>query len=449
MRVRAFRLASLLVFLFAAATLPAIAETILATAPVGQDAFYLAANAATNKLYVVNSCGNDPSCNSAGTVTVINGLTNTVDATITVGRNPVFAMINAVTNKIYVSNRADSTVSVINGLTNTVTATIPVGKHPTYGDLNVLTNRIYVANNGNGQGTTMSVIDGNSDTNIATVTVGNYPQAVSVNPLTNKIYVVNYCGNQFGCNATFADGTVSVVDGVSNTVTNTVTVGVGPALIFADPGTNKIYVMNSCGSTLSCDATGNNTNVIGSVTQIDGATLTTAAVNTGQGSGAMTINTVADKVYVSNSTDNTETLIDGATLTTKTVNVGLTPFDVEVDPVTNKIYVCNNGAASVTIIDGATLTTSTIGVGNGPVEAWVNPVIHHAYVSNVTDSTVSVIGGTLPNALQSSPSLHAASWIRATPMDSSVVRRLPAGHLAASQFHKAAAAFRRPPLPIR
>src|ERR1017187_4359074 len=103
--------------------------------------------------------------------------------------------------------------------------------------------------------------------------------------------------------------------------------------------------MNSCGSTLSCDATGNNTNVIGSVTQIDGVTLATATVNTGQGSGAMAINTVADKVYVSNSTDNTETLIDGATLTTKTVNVGLSPFDVEVDPVTNRIYVLNNGAA--------------------------------------------------------------------------------------------------------
>ena len=400
MRVRAVTVAYLFLFLFAAAILPAAAQTILATVPVGQDAFYLAANPVTNKVYVVNSCGNDPSCGSPGTVTVINGLTNTVDATITVGVNPVFVMINPVTNKIYVSNRHDNTVSVINGLTNTVSKTVPVGLHPTYGDLNVLTNKIYVANNGNGQGTTMSVIDGNTDTVTATVRVGNYPQAVSVNPLTNKIYVVNYCGNQFGCNQTFADGTVSVVDGVSNTVTNTVTVGVGAALIFADPGTNKIYVMNSCGSTLSCDATGDNSNVIGSVTQIDGVTLATVTADTGKGSGAMTINTVADKVYVSNSTDNTETIIDGATFTTQTVNVGQTPYDVEVDPVTNKIYVCNNAGNSVTIIDGETLTTTTIGVGNGPVEAWVNPVIHHAYVSNVTDATVSVIGGTPPNALQ-------------------------------------------------
>ena len=402
MRVRGFTLASLFLFLFAAAILPAAAQTILATVPVGQDGFYLAANPVTNKVYVANYCGNDPGCGSTspGTVTVINGLTNTVDATITVGGHPTFVVINPLTNKLYVPNRRDNTVSVINGVTNTVIKTISVGSHPTYGDVNVLTNKIYVVNNGNGQGTTMSVIDGNTDTVAATVTVGNYPQAASVNPLTNKIYVVNYCGAQFGCNQTFANGTVSVVDGASNTVTDTVTVGVGAALVFADPGTNKIYVMNSCGSTLSCDASGDNSHVIGTVTQIDGATLTTATVNTGQGSGAMAINTVADKVYVSNSTDNTETVIDGATFTTQTVTVGQSPFDVEVDPVTNKIYVLNNGAASVTIIDGETLTTTTIGVGNGPVEAWVNPVIHHAYVSNVTDATVSVIGGTPPNALQ-------------------------------------------------
>ena len=123
MRVRGFTLASLFVFLFAAAILPAVAQTLLATVPVGQDGFYLATNPVTNKTYVVNYCGNDPGCGSQspGTVTVINGLTNTVDATITVGGHPTFVMINPLTNKLYVPNRRDNTVSVINGATNTVT----------------------------------------------------------------------------------------------------------------------------------------------------------------------------------------------------------------------------------------------------------------------------------------------------------------------------------------
>ena len=404
MRVRGYTLASLFVFLFAAAILPAVAQTLLATVPVEQGAYYLATNPVTNKTYVANYCGNDPSCANLGTVSVINGLTNTVDATITVGIHPAFVLINPLTNKIYVTNRRDGTVSVINGATNVVTATIPVGAHPTYGDINVLTNRIYVVNNGNGQGTTMSVIDGHADSVVATVTVGNYPQSASVNPVTNKIYVVNYCGNQFGCNATPANGTVSVVDGATNTVTATVTVGVGAALVFADPATNKVWVMNSCGSSLPCDADPNgNGNYVGSVTQIDGATLATSTVNTGKGAGAMAYNPVANKAYVSNSTDNTETFIDGVTLATQTANVGLTPADVEVNPVTNKIYVCNSGASTVTTIDGTTLATTTIGVGNTPVESWVNPATDRVYVSNTGDQTVSVLGGVPPNALQFVP----------------------------------------------
>ena len=405
MRVRAFSIVSLFLFLFAAAILPAAAQTMLATVPVGQDAFYLAANAVTNKIYVANYCGKDPGCGSAspGTVTVIDGLTNTVTATITVGIRPPFLLINPVTNKIYVPSRHDNTVSVIDGVTNTVTKTISVGSHPTYGDINLVTNKIYVVNNGNGQGTTMSVIDGNTDTVTATVTVGNYPQGAAVNPVTNKIYVSNYCGNTFGCNATPAPGTVSVVDGATNTVVGTVTVGVAPQVIFADSATNKVWVLNLCGSTLSCDITGDNSNVIGSVTQIDGATLATATANTGQGSGALAYNPVANKAYVSNVTDNTETLIDGLTLATTTVNVGLAPYDVEVNVVTNKIYVCNNGGNSVTTIDGATLTTTTVSVGNGPVEAWVNPAVDRVYVSNVNDATVSVLGGVPPNAQQFVP----------------------------------------------
>ncbi len=393
------------VAVFILATLPLAAQTLIATVPVQNDNFYLAGNPVTNMVYVTNTCGNDPSCgnSSPGTVSVINGVTNTIAATITVGIRPEFVVINPVTNKVYVSNRRDNTVSVIDGATNTVIKTVTVGSHPTVGDVNPVTNKIYFVNNGNGQGTTMSVIDGASDSVTATVTVGNYPLGVSVNSVTNTVYVSNYCGNQFGCDATPANGTVSVINGANNTVTGTVTVGVGPGVVFADPVTNKVYVQNSCGTTLTCDLDGNTTNVIGTVTQIDGATLTTATVTVGQGFGAMAINLVGNKVYASNNTDNTETIIDGDSLSTTTVSVGLAPDDVEVNPATNKIYVCNSGDNTVTTIDGATLATSTTNVGNTPVEAWVNPVSNHVFVSNVGDSTVSVLGGVGANALQFVP----------------------------------------------
>ena len=387
-----------------AAVLPAAAQVNIATVPVENDAFYLAANPATNTLYVTNTCGTDPACGSGpATVTVINGATNTVTATITVGGRAQFLVVNPVTNKIYVTNRRDNTVSVIDGATNTVIHTLSVGSHPTVEDVNPLTNKIYVVNNGNGQGTTMSVIDGNTDTVTATVTVGNYPQSVSVDPVRNKVYVANYCGNQFGCNATPAPGTVSVIDGTTNAVTNTVTVQYGTGLLFVNPVTNKIYVSNTCGNTSSCDITGDNSQVIGSVTQIDGATLATQTVSTGKGMAAMANNSVANAVYITNNTDNTASLIDGNTMHVSTVNVGTSPNDVEVNVNTNTIFVCNGGDNTVTAINGATLMTTTVGVGNTPVEAWVNPVVNRIYTSNIGDNTVSVLSGIAPSAIQFVP----------------------------------------------
>src|SRR5262249_42424518 len=154
---------------------------------------------------------------------------------------------------------------------------------------------------------------------------------VAVDPVRNRIYVENYCGNQFGCNATPAPGTVSVIDGTTNTVTHTVTVGYGPLVLLVNNVTNKIYTSNSCGTTANCVISGDDTNVIGTVTQIDGDSFATQTATTGQGQAAMAVNSVANSIYVSNSTDNTESVINGSTLAVATVNVGTSPFDVEVD----------------------------------------------------------------------------------------------------------------------
>jgi YVTN family beta-propeller protein len=395
-----------LVVVLAAMVLPAASQTLIGSVNVQNGAYYLTANSATNMVYVVNTCGTDPSCSGTvpGTVTVINGINNTVAATINVQTFPEFAVVNSTTNKIYVSNRNSNTVSVINGATNTVTTTINVGANPTVADVNPITNKIYVVNNGNGSGRTMSVIDGNTDTVTATVTVGNYPTGVAVNSVTNMVYVVNYCGNHPGCNATTAPGTISVINGSNNTVTDTVTVGYGPLVVLVNMVTNKIWAVNSCGNDSSCPlGQGNDAQTIGTVTQIDGVTLATQTVNTGKGQAAATNNSVANAFYVTNNTDNTATFIDGATLTTSTVNVGQAPDDVEVNVDTNTIFVCNSGSNTVTAINGATLGETTVNVGNTPVEAWVNPVANRIYVSNVGDNTVSVLSGVAPSAIQFVP----------------------------------------------
>src|SRR5437016_2377507 len=65
-----------------------------------------------------------------------------------------------------------------------------------------------------------------------TVEVGASPVAVAVNPVTNKIYVANANGSS-----------VTVIDGATNT-TATVAVGASPIAVAVNPVTNKIYVAN-------------------------------------------------------------------------------------------------------------------------------------------------------------------------------------------------------------
>ena len=298
MRINSLTLAFVSLSLFTAAALPAAGQVNLGTVPVGLSAFTLAANPATNKIYVANFCGTDPNCDptSPGTVTVINGLTDETK-TVTVGVHDQFLVINPITNRIYVTNRKDNTVSVIDGASDTVIATIPVGSHPIGADVNLVTNKIYVANSGNDFNNTVSVIDGATNTVTATITIGWSPNVVAVNPLTNQIYAVGYCGNDpNGCQSdgSGANGTVSVINGATNLVTNTVNVGIGPGVLALNNLTNKIYVGNACGTDPSCLGV-SNANSIGTVTVIDGVTLATATVNVGKGSTGMAVNPVANQ----------------------------------------------------------------------------------------------------------------------------------------------------------
>jgi YVTN family beta-propeller protein len=59
---------------------------------------------------------------------------------------------------------------------------------------------------------------------IATIPVGTNPNGVGVNPLTNRIFVTNQ-----------DDNTISVINGVTNTVIATVPVGAHPFTVGVNP----------------------------------------------------------------------------------------------------------------------------------------------------------------------------------------------------------------------
>jgi hypothetical protein len=231
------------------------------------------------------------------------------------------------------------------------------------------------------------VIDG-ATLSTQTITDAGRPFAIAVNPVTNKIYATN--GN----------GTVTVIDGVTLS-TQTIAVGSLPYFVAVNTVTNKVYVANLCGNDPLCNSASN-----GTVTVIDGVTLSTQTVTVGFQPFVLAVNSVTNKTYAANSCGNdstchsngTVTVIDGTTLSVQTVTVGSGPVDVQVDSVTNKAYTanvygscrtCSNG--TVTVIDGATLSTVPVLVGNAPQHLAVNSLTDRIYVPSLGDNTVSVI----------------------------------------------------------
>jgi len=171
----------------------------------------------------------------------------------------------------------------------------------------------------------VSVIDGATQAVTDTVAVGSGAYGVAVDPSTRTAYVTNY-----------SSSTVSVIDGTTNTVTDTISVGGNPVAVAVDPGTHTVYVNNPSSNTVSV---------------IDGTT-----------------NTV-----------------------TTTIGVGGNPYGVAVDRSTHTVYVTNNVNSTVSVIDETSNTvTDTISMGGNPLGVAVDPGTHTAYVSRGDNTVVAM-----------------------------------------------------------
>jgi DNA-binding beta-propeller fold protein YncE len=306
----------------------------------GYEPYGLALNSVTNKIYVVNYCASSNNCNN-GSFTVIDGATNN-SATYSLAGSPTGTVaVNSKTNKIYmVIYGYPGSVTVVDGATNN-TKTVTVGNYPTAIAVNSVTNKIYVTNDGDYPGT-VTVIDGATN-GTQTVKVDYYPYSLAVNSVTNKIYVahINY------------SGTVTVIDGATNN-TATVNAGYYPVGIGLNSVTNKIYVVDECAEPGYC--------YTGTLTVIDGATnhpLTVGGVPSFYYAG-VAVDSVTNKIYAVGEPEysNAIAVIDGTTNTITTVGVGYVNYNakvpVAVNEATDRIYVSNTGDNTVSVITGDT-----------------------------------------------------------------------------------------------
>ena len=296
-------------------------NAIVAVVAVGQSPSAAAVNPVTNKIYVINR-------NDNAAVTVIDGATYSTVSVVT-GNSAQGVAVDTAANRIYVIN-LNPVVTVIDGPTNSVVATVAVGTHPRAIAFNPVANKIYVANSGD---STVTVIDAAHNNATTTVNVGVYPCALAVNAETNRVFVVN-------ANLNSLNGSVTVIDGASDAVIANVPVGARPNAAAVNPASNQIYTANFGDGTVSA---------------IDGASNTSSSVPAGSSPFALAVNPVTNKIYVADDVwYGAVTMLDGVDGSmAATVPVGISPDAVVLNSTTNTVYVANSGSGTVSVLAGA------------------------------------------------------------------------------------------------
>lgn len=298
------------------------ADSVLTTITVGTTPTGIAANPATNKIYVsVND--------QLGEVAVIDGKTQQVTARITVGRFAIAIAVNPFTNRIYASG-CDSqacNISVIDGKTDTLMAQIPINSGSLIGiqgmAVNPVTDRVYASDADNDQ---LIVIDGKTNAILAQVPVPAQPSGVAVDPKTNQAYIGN---GGF-------PGRVVVFDGNTNTVVTTIPENDSIAHTATDFRLKRAY------ATLSS-----------SLAVIDETTNQQIAnIPAGPFANGVDVNLLNHKIYVANSNGGDVTIIDGTNDTVlQTLPIPATfPNGVAVNLANGDTYVTDSNSNQVVVL---------------------------------------------------------------------------------------------------
>ena len=173
-----------------------------------------------------------------------------------------------------------------------------------------------------------------------------------------------------------------MIDSSTNTVVDTIPVGVNPTDIEFNPSNNRLYVSNS--DTHDVSVIDSSTNTVVETIDVDGYPTT------------MLFNPFNNDIYIDSGLSQNISVIDSSTNTVvENIEVG-DGWDAEramlFNPKNNYVYVTNFSSDDVSIIDSTTnKLASTVKVGTGPIGLAFNPSNNHVYVTNINSDDVSII----------------------------------------------------------
>jgi YVTN family beta-propeller protein len=342
-----------------------------------------------------------PSC-AVATAQAVTGFG--VTATASSGLStPSAIAVDSSTGTVYVANSGSGSVSVIGNpdvppfVVKVHPTDAAIGANPDAIAVDPATQTVYVANAPSPEcvdpscENTVSVIamngpgpDPTGGTTIASIPVGVNPDAVAVDPTTDTVYVANQATNS-----------VSVINGSTDTVTNTIQGLASPVAIAVDPSTHNVYVAGA-----------------GSVWVINGSNVINT-INDLQNPVAVAVDPTTATAYVANQANGTVSVIDG-TNPVGGIDVGSGPLaGVAVDPSTQNVYVTGTSGLLDVFNESGALTSTPIDSipdsGESPSAVAFDPYSRNAYVTNPTDNSVSVISPEASPTITGTPEASATS----------------------------------------
>jgi YVTN family beta-propeller protein len=276
--------------------------------------------------------------------------------------NPSATVYNPTTGKVYTVDSEAGAVQISDDAAGS-TVHVKVGAGPVSIAADSSNGRTFVANAGDG---TVSVIDGKTDTVLATVPIGSNPYSIAADSTAGKIYVTRTYSNQ-----------LTVIDATTNQVSD-IKAG-SPDLIAVNPMTHSAYLLGYEG---------------GDLTVLNGATQALTKSSVGMHAWGIALNAETGTVYIAKIGDAELAALKPDSSSPTRIPTGKVPCSVAVNPRTNTVYVANYADNTVTVIDGAKGRAVTqIPVGKRPQAVTVDAGRNLIYVANTQANTVTAIDG--------------------------------------------------------
>jgi YVTN family beta-propeller protein len=261
---------------------------------------------------------------------------------------PLGITFDPANNHLYVTENSAKSVAVINATNNKITDVIGLADQPFYIDYDPYTGYVYVTTYNGFNGGPLLTIDPSDNQIINSVHIGSsgatIPSGVQYDPsngylyidggfnewvinpftetVTAKILINSPWGVAFDSSnglifitASYSAGrpnpgfptgssnTVYVVNGTSNVLTNTITVGENPTSIVYDPANKYVYVTNVYSSNVSIINSAN----------LEVAATVDVGTYPGVGANGILYNSYDGDIYVPNYNDNNISIISGST----------------------------------------------------------------------------------------------------------------------------------------